>query len=231
MNKAILSLLMAAVLFGGCVAPPAGLETLATGSPTPAAATRAPSAATTSGPATLQGRVVLRSTNLSLIVEDPAEAMGELERRIEEAGGYVTSASASASPEGGYANLSARIPLDSMTRLRLAARESALQIQYDSTYSQDVTVEYEDLVERKHRLDEAEEAVWILVTETTDRQRVSSFQLLLDLIRQEALNIDGQLDYYYDSASLATLDISFGATVPTPYAEGATPTPGPIGVY
>ena len=222
MNKTILSLVTGSILFGGCVTLPSP-----TGSRTPAAATQAPSGAATSGPATLPGRVVLLSSSLSLIVEDPAESMAELERRIDEAGGYVTSASASSSSDGGYANLSARVPVDSLTELRLAARDGALQIQYDSTYSQDVTTEYETLVERKRQLAEAEDAVWSLVADTTDRQRVTSLQLLLALLHQEALNIDGQLDYYHNDGGLATFDISFSSALPTAYPTWPTPTATP----
>lgn len=229
MNKVILSLLTASVLFAGCVTPPSAM-----GSPTPAGATQTPSGATTSGPATSLGRVVLLSSSLSLIVEDPAASMAELERRIAKAGGYVTSASASSTTEGGYANLSARVPVDSLTELRLAARDGALQTQYDSTYSQDVTTEYESLIERKGQLAEAEDAVWSLMVETTDRQRVASLQLLLDLLHQEALNIDGQLEYYHNDAGLASLDVTFNSTPPTlyptllaPYPTWPVPTPTP----
>jgi len=227
MNKAILSLLTASVLAGSCATPPAAPPT----SPGDMG----------SGPAALEGPIVMRSSNLSLIVQDPAQVIGELERRIEEAGGYVASASSSSSPEGGYANVSARVPLEALTGLRLAAREMALQIEYDSTYSQDVTIEYAGLVERQRQLERAEQDIWSVLAETTDAQRIAAFQLLLDLVRQEAQNVESQLRYYTDSAGLATLDISLRATSATPYnptleppvpgGPTATPIPTPTGVY
>ena len=241
MNKAILSLLTASVLFSGCATPPAPASP--TASLTQSALRPGLPSGNPSGPTVLEGPIVLRSSNLSLIVQDPAATIGEMERRIEEAGGYVSSASTSSSSDGGYANLSARVPLESLTGLRLAVREMALQIEYDSTYSQDVTVEYAGLVERQRQLERAEQDIWSVLAKTTEAQSRAAFQLLLDLVRQESQNVESQLMYYNDSAGLAALDISLRSTAATPYmqteepplAGSPTPTPAPIatptGVY
>jgi len=231
MNKLTIFVYAAAVLAGGCVAPPGAPQPSATSSPSRATATATLPPATSSGPATLHGPIVLRSSNMSLVVQDPVATMGELESLIEEVGGVVGSASSWSSGDGGYSSLSARVPLDSLTGIRQAARGLALQVQSDSTYSQDVTSEYERLVERLRQLDQAEREIRTLLAVANDPERVSSFQLVLDLLRQESDNIAIQVSSYNDRATLATFDISLTSMPATPYYLGPTPTPIATGVY
>jgi hypothetical protein len=176
---------------------------------------------------------------MDLLVEDPVEAMGELERLIDETGGVVSWSSA----DGFSASLSAIVPSDSLTDLRLAAREIAGEVVSDETYSEDVTEVYEELVERLRQLEHAESEIHTILAEARDPQRVSSFQLVLELLSQEKENIEFQVEDYEDSVSMWSLDIYLGSWAVTPYEPAyeptyeppyggdLTPTPTPTGVY
>ena len=233
MNRLAIPFFAVALFIGGCVAPRGATQPTATNSPArPTATPTLPVAS--SGPATLYGPIVLRSSNMSLVVQDPAGAMGELENLIEEAGGVVGSASSWSSGDGGYSSLSARVPLDSLTGIRQAARGLALQVQSDSTYSQDVTSEYGRLVARLRQLEQAEREIRALLAVANDTEKVASFQLVLDLLRQETDNIVSQVTSYNDRATLASFDISLTSMPATPYFPyypGPTPTPFATGVY
>lgn len=223
MNKAILSLLTASVLFAGCSAP--------------AAQTLAPAA--TVGSASQHRAMVIRSSTMDLLVEEPVEVMADLERLIDKAGGFVTSSSA----ESGYTSLSAVVPSDSLTDIRLAALDIAREVVSDSTYSDDVTKEYEELVARLRQLEQAEGEIQTILASTNEPQRISSLQLVLDLLRQEKENIEFQVEDYEDSVSMGSLDIYLGSWAVTPYEPAyeptyeppyggdLTPTPTPTGVY
>jgi len=165
MNKVSLSLLAASVLFGGCVAPGA----------------LAPASTATVGPSSLHRGMVIRSSTMDLLVEDPVGAMGELERLIHNAGGFVSWSSA----ESGYINLNAVVPSDSLTDIRLAALAMAGEVLSDSSYNEDVTKEYEELVGRLSQLEQAEKEIQTILASTTEPQRISSLQVVLDLLSQE----------------------------------------------
>ncbi len=224
MNKATITVLSAAVLVGGCVAPPGAPSPSGTSTPSRATAAATLPAAAFS-PETLQGPIVLRSSNMNLVVQDPVATMEELERLVEEAGGFVSSASSWSSGDGGYSSLSARVPLHSLTGIRQAARGLALQVQSDSSYSQDVTSEYARLVERLRQLKQAEREIRAILAVANDPERVSSFQLVFDLLRQETDNITSQVTSYNDQATLATFDVSLTSMPATPYYFVPTPTP------
>src|SRR3990170_4129515 len=182
MDNTTLSLLAASVLLGGCVAPMVG--TLPRD--------------TTVSPAGLHQTVVIRYSTMDLLAEDPAEAVGELERIIDEAGGVVSWSTAG----DGYAELSAQVPSGSLIDIRLAARQIAVQILSDETSSEDVTEVYEDLVERFGQLEQAEEEIQTILASAKDPQQISSFQLVLRLLGQEKETVETDMKYYADSGSI-----------------------------
>jgi hypothetical protein len=156
------------------------------------------------------GHVVLHSSSLSLLVDDPAAALSDLEQHVYELGGFVESASSYSSGEGtAYSSLSARVSSESLPALRQAALALAVQVQNDSTYSQDVTVEYRRLGERLEDLHQAEEQVHRLLANPSQFDATASILLLRDLLLQEKENIEAQLLNYDQRSALASISISF----------------------
>lgn len=202
-------------------APPSGPATTATSLAMPAA---------TATPFRSASRVVLRSSSLSLIVEDPATALAEFEPVIEEAGGFISSASSWPAYEGtDYASLSARVPPEALPELRRAALELANQIQSQSSYSQDVTVEYNALLERLLDIRETEGRLLQFVPAAGEPAFGRSVILLSELLRQERRNLESQIQSYDDRAELASLDITFNG-MPSPLVPFETGTPTPIAI-
>ena len=63
--------------------------------------------------------MIIRSSSMSLTVDDPVKALSALEAAIQEAGGFVVSASYySSGDSGGYSNLSAKVPPEALVSLR-----------------------------------------------------------------------------------------------------------------
>ncbi len=186
--------------------------------PTVVGPARLPTKHTTISPTALPTgtRIILRSSSLTLIVEDPAKALSALERAVEEAGGFVVSASYYSSPDyPGYASLNAQVPPENLPELRRAAMAIASQVQSDSLYSQDVTSDFRRLHERLNQLHQSEDHLWQLATETRDHDLADSLTLLRDLIQQETLNVESQLLNYEDRSTLAAFDVTFNQTVQT----------------
>lgn len=174
-------------------------------------------------------RVVITSSSLSLFVENPPEALARLEALVEEAGGFVSSASSWDDGSGGYASLSAKVPPAALPDLRRAAIALATGVQSNSTYSQDVTSEQQSLRERLALIDESEGRLLQALLGTNDPSLAKSFVLVAELLQQERRNAESQLHSYEDSSTLSSFDVSLNrpSTVlrlleeatPFPYAE------------
>jgi hypothetical protein len=157
-------------------------------------------------------RTIIRSASLSLTANDPVRAISQVEQAVLDAGGFVVSASSWSSPGSpGSSSLSARVPPDSLPKVRLDALELASQLQSDSTYSQDVTSEFRQLQQRLQAVALAENDVWRLLIQTTDPQLAISLTLARDLLVLERTNIERQLADYQDRAMLASFDVTFNA--------------------
>jgi hypothetical protein len=160
--------------------------------------------------------IILQSASLSLIAGDPVEASAALQALILEAGGYVVSSSSWSSTGSGYASLSARVPPEALASLRRAAVEAADQIQSDSMYSQDVTLEYGLLLERAAGLEHADGLLQRLLSQAGESEALSSYMLLRELLIQEQKNVESQVQNYRTRMSMASLDVSWSQAALTP---------------
>jgi hypothetical protein len=121
------------------------------------------------------------------------------------------------------------VPPEALPELRRAALELANQIQSQSSYSQDVTVEYNALLERLLDIRETEGRLLQFVPAAGEPAFGRSVILLSELLRQERRNLESQIQSYDDRAELASLDITFNG-MPSPLVPFETGTPTPIAI-
>jgi len=153
-------------------------------------------------------RVVITSSSLSLVVDDPAASLATLEALVEDAGGFVSSASSWSDPQTAYSSLSAKVPPAALPELRRSAIELASNVQSNSTYSQDVTSEVQSLRDRLSLIDESENRLLEILLGTSDASLAKSFVLVAQLFQQERQNAESQLSNYLDSSILSSFDVS-----------------------
>ncbi|HET7009465.1 MAG TPA: DUF4349 domain-containing protein [Anaerolineales bacterium] len=226
--RKILFIAALAALLTGCAGPTVVLEGTAT--PTPAEMISQPPAPArrTSSPTS---HVVIFSTSLSLVVDEPVDSMSQIETLIYDAGGYVASASSWPSgPDTSYASLNARVPPEAIAELRRAVLSFEGEVQSESAYTQDVSAEYDMLSQRLDDIAATETLLLKVLRESDDPSVLTSVLLLTELLRTERRNIEGQLRNYDDRAALASLDIVLNQPVPEffPMQDGGpTPTPFP----
>lgn len=191
---------------------PANLPTSAAASPRP--------------PLDFPDRMVTASSSLSILVDDPVATLAELQARVEEAGGFVSSASSWSDGTTAYASLSARVPPEALADLRKGVIELASSVQNNSTYSQDITAEVQSLQDRLEFIDESEQRLLDVLLGSGDASLAKSFVLIAQLFQQERLNAENQLQSYLESSTLSSFDVTLNGQAPTLrlYPEG-TPTP------
>lgn len=155
---------------------------------------------------------ILHSASLSLAVDDPSGALSALQAAVVDAGGFVASGSSWSSPGSpAYASLSARVPPEALPELRRAVMELSSQVQSDSMYSQDVTLEFQQLQERLQAATMAENHLWQLLIQAGDPQLATSLTIARELVGQEKANLQRQITDYLSRATLATFDVTLNA--------------------
>lgn len=198
--------------------------------PSAASATPSPrppaTASPTQAPLEIPERVVITTSSMSLIVDEPAASLARLEALVTEAGGFVSSASSWSDGQSSYASLSAKVPPEALAELRRATIALAAGISSSSAYTQNVTLEAQGLRDRIALIDASEARLLQVLLETSDPALAQSYVLVAELFRQERQNARNQLRNYLDSSAMASFDVSLNMQPITLRVDsGLTPTP------
>jgi len=165
-------------------------------------------------------RVVIKNADLSLIVVDPAAALETISRMAEEKGGFVvnsniykiTSTTGKELPAG---YITIRVPAemldDTLAEIKALVEDADTDILSESVSGQDVTSEVTDLESRLRNLESAESQLLDIMDNATDTEDVMSVFTELTSIREDIEIIQGQLQYYQESAKLSAISINLQA--------------------
>ncbi len=165
-------------------------------------------------------RLVIQNANLSIVVNEPADAMKSIAQMAERMGGFVVESNMWKSrnyngvevPEG---NITVRVPaallnqaLDEIKALTINIDEDVLT---ENVSGQDVTKEYTDLKSRLRNSEDAEEQLRKILDNAIDTESVLDIFNRLTEIREDIEVIKGQMKYYEESAALSAISIRIQA--------------------
>lgn len=158
-------------------------------------------------------RIVLKNANLTLVVDDPVNAMDNIAALAEDMGGFVVTANQYQSRlESGIevprASITIRVPAEQLeeTLIRIQA-ESNRDPLNKNLESQDVTQEYTDLQSRLRNLEEAEAQLREIMASATRTEDVLNVYGELVEVREQIEVIKGQIQYYEQSAALSAISV------------------------
>ncbi len=165
-------------------------------------------------------RVVIKNADLSLVVVDPAAALDTISKMADEKGGFVvnsnvykvTSASGEELPA---ATLTIRVPAEqldeTLAEIKALVEDAKVDILSESVSGQDVTSEVTDLESRLRNLQQAEEQLLEIMANATATEDVIAVFQELTTIREDIEVLQGQLQYYQESAKLSAISITLQA--------------------
>ena len=154
-------------------------------------------------------QVILHSASYTITDKDPARALSDLQRAVEEAGGLVNSASSWAGEgSGDYASLGANVPPEALPALSEAVNKIADEVQNQSVYVEDVTTDFLRLQRRHQDLTQAQDQIFLLLINTKDPDKFSAYGTLRELLDTELRSVENQLESYEEQSRLATLDVT-----------------------
>ncbi len=157
-------------------------------------------------------RMIVRTANLSLIVEDTEQTLEAVEDLATELHGYISDLRSWRMNEQLAASITLRVPAQSFEEARDRIKDLAKEVETENVSGQDVTEEYVDLEARLHNLEVAETELLELLTSAQEtRQDAESILAIyreITSIRQQIEQIQGRMQYLDDVASLATLTVN-----------------------
>lgn len=227
---AVCALILVMVLVGGCAAKQAdmaktesyGVEqsterevapALAEPAEAPAVAgmaDRGEGANYAASDAALQQRMIIRTVNMTVLVEDTDAALNEVRSLVASYEGYIADSNRwMINDTQAMAQITIRVPAESLDAALEALRGMALKVERETSSGQDVTEEYTDIQARLRNLEATEKELLALLTEVRENrgkaEEILAIHRELTSIRGQIESLKGRSQYLERMTALATI--------------------------
>ena len=165
-------------------------------------------------------RIVIRNADLSIVVDEPADAMTSIGRMAERMGGFIVTSNMWKArnyngvevPEG---NITVRVPAEllnqALDEIKALTNNTTQDVLNENITGQDVTEQYTNLNARLRNSEDAEEQLRTILDNATDTEAVLEVFNRLTEVREEIEVIKGQIKYYEESAALSAISVRIQA--------------------
>lgn len=164
------------------------------------------------GQGILDNRQVIRTADLTIVVDDTQTAVSQLRSLARSFGGYVANANLWQVKDGLMrGSLTLRVEARDFDEAVDRIKEIALEVERENLDSQDVTQEYTDLKSRLRNLEAAEQELLALLSDV--RKQTHSADEVLQVYRQlteirgDIEQIKGRMQYLDSQIGLATINV------------------------
>lgn len=153
-------------------------------------------------------RMIVRTGNMSLLVEDVVKAVDAVAALAVERGGYVISSSVQGSEGGKKATISFRVTPAEFEATVLALRQMAVRVMTESTSSEDVTQAYVDLQSRLRNLEASEGQLLTFMTRAVTIDDVLKVQRELNTVRGQIEETRGRMQYIERTSAMSLINVT-----------------------
>ncbi len=161
-----------------------------------------------------QRRIIIRTVNMSIVVEDIQDAIDDIARLADESGGWMVSSDRSLKHAG---NVSVRVPATDLDSVVETLRQLAVDVESEISTSQDVTDEYFDLQSRLTNQRATEEALIRLLDRAENVQYALEVQRELTNVQENIERMLGRIKLLEETSaySLITVNLSLAPVAMT----------------
>jgi len=153
--------------------------------------------------------MIVYNGSLELVVSDALQAQEDVQRVIEGVNGYVVSSESYRYEQGLITvNMRVRVPAEKFHETMAQLRKLALEVNHDSTSSEDVTQEYVDLESKLRALEAKAARLEELMKEAEDTEAVLAVYRELSATQQEIEQVKGRMQYLERSSAMATISVT-----------------------
>jgi hypothetical protein len=155
-----------------------------------------------------QDRMIVRTGDMSLVVEEVTQACDDIAQLAVFLGGYMVSSQISGEEEEMRGWISFRVPDEKFDQALAELRDLAIRVESESTSSEDVTEEYIDLEARLGNAQATEQQYLALLEKAEDVEDILSIYNYLSQVRQEIEQIKGRMQYLERTTSTSLISVS-----------------------
>ncbi len=152
-------------------------------------------------------RMIVRTADVRLIVQDTAAAITRITRLAEESNGYVVSSNMWKEGERLVGAISIRVPAESFNNAMSTLRALADEVTYDKTTADDVTEEYFDLSAKLKNLEATEAQLLEIMKKAESIEDILAVQRQLDSTRSEIERNRGRINYLEQTSETSLISV------------------------
>jgi hypothetical protein len=153
-------------------------------------------------------RMIVRTGDMALVVEDINQAIEDITQMSLAFGGYVVSSYIYGEEEDMQGWITFRVPDDKFEAALAQLRNLAVRVESEQTSSQDVTEEYIDLQARLGNAEATEQQYLALLDKAADVKDILNIYDYLSQIRQEIEQLKGRIQYLEKTTSTSLISVS-----------------------
>jgi hypothetical protein len=157
---------------------------------------------------TTEERMIVRTGEMSLVVEDVSQAVEDITQMSLAFGGYVVSSRVRGEEEDMRGWITFRVPDDKFETALEQLRDMAVRVDSEQTYSQDVTEEYIDLQARLGNAEATEQQYLVLLDKAEEIEDILDIYSYLSRIRSEIEQLKGRIQYLEQTTSTSLISVS-----------------------
>jgi len=156
-----------------------------------------------------QDRLIIRTGNIDIVVEDTEASLTDIGRFADQLGGWtVTSELRQQGDDTKSGSITLRIPAEDYDEMVSRIKDIALEVTWESSNSQDVTDEYVDLSSRLGNLEATADRVRTFLDEARNVEDALDVNQELSRLEEEIEVIKGRMQYLSQSAAFSTLTVN-----------------------
>jgi len=152
-------------------------------------------------------RMIVRTGDMSLVVEDVTEAIDEIAQLAVQLDGYVVSSWISGEEQEMRGSISIRVSDERFEEALAGLRNMAVRVDSESTNSRDVTEEYIDLEARLRNAEAVEGQYLALLDKAKDVEDILRIYDSLSRVRGEIEQIKARMQYLERTSSMSLITI------------------------
>ena len=164
-----------------------------------------------------QDRIIVRTVGMTLVVSQVAQVVDDIGRVARDLGGWVVSSDRS-SKHAGFVAI--RVPAQALEDAVRQLRQLAVEVESESSTSQDVTDEYVDSNSRLRSLRATEAALLELLGQSTDVESALLVREELSKVQTEIESLLGRIKYLEQTAAFSLVNVDL-RLAPQPLAVDA----------
>ena len=160
-----------------------------------------------SAPSENRERLVVKTSSLSLVVNDVREVSKGVVSRAQEIGGFMVSTALDKPQEAPFATVVVRVPAEKLSEALDYFRSLAVKVSSESILGRDVTDQYEDIGTKLETLNKTKVKFEEILDKAEKIQDILQVQQELTSLQAQIDNLKGRREYLEKTAKLAKVTV------------------------